>query len=133
MKGAKVVSTIGKEVDKKEPSLRDLSVEKITLLSNTISKIQSREKNIPPDDKSTRIIAKRVVKKARKLLGQIREIEKQEKKQYSIINALRFNNQAKRVYLTTIRTLKDVLVDQPEELEVIIKEIHKNLKKEFGI
>lgn len=131
--GAKVVSTIGKEVDKKEPSLRDLSVEKITLLSNTISKIQSREKNIPPDDKSTRILAKRVVKKAWKLLGQISEIEKQEKKQYSIINALRFNNQAKRVYLTTIRTLKDVLVDQPEELEVIIKEIHKNLKKEFGI
>jgi hypothetical protein len=37
------------------------------------------------------------------------------------------------VYLATIRTLKDVLVDQPKELEIIIKELHKNLKKEFGI
>lgn len=129
--GSKVVSNIGEEVDEKEPSLGDLSVEKITLLSNTITKIQSREKNIPPDDKSTRILAKRVVKKAKKLLGQIREIEKQEKKQYSIINALKFNNQAKMVYFTTIRTLKDVLVDQPEKLEVIIKELHKNLRKEF--
>lgn len=131
-RGVEIVSKIDEEMKKKEPYLRDLSVEKITQLSNVVTDIEKRKKNIPKTDRKTKYLATTVVKKAKRLLCEFEEVEKAEKKEFNIVKKLNFNKQATEVYLTVVRTVKDFFVDEPDELEKIIKALHRNLLKTFS-
>lgn len=130
-RGAETVSTIQKELKAKEPYLRDLSVEKIAQLHNVVTNIKKRQKNIPVEDKKMISMAGRTVKRANKLLTDVRSIAQAEAKEFDIVKRLRLNKQAADVYFTTVRTLKDIFVDDPDELERIIKALHVNLIKTF--
>lgn len=126
-RGGQIVSKIDKEIKRQEPYLGDLSVEKITQLSNVVNNIEKRKRNIPQEDKKTKSLATRVVKKAKKLLRQFEGLEKAGKKDFDIVKKLALDKQATEVYVTVIRTLKDIFVDSPDDLENIIKALHRNL------
>jgi len=130
-KGASIVSTIDKEIKRKEPYLRDLSVEKIAQLSNVVTDIDKRKRNIPDEDKKTKMLAKRVVTKAKGLLDEFERVGKAGRKEFDIVNKLNLGKESAKVYNTVIRTLKDLYVNRPDEMEKIIKAIHRNLMKTF--
>ncbi len=131
-KGVEVISSIDKDIKEKEPSLKDLSVQKIAELVNVIDNIKKRKKNIPEGDKKTKLLANKVIRRAKGLLKQVEDVEKTEREEFNIVKKLKLDEQAKRVYFTTIRTFKDCFVDRPEELEKIIKAFHKNLINIFS-
>lgn len=131
-KGAEVVSSIDADIKKKDPSLKDLGVQKIAKLVNVIENIEKRKKNIPRDDKKTRILAKQVLKKARKLLKEVEDVGKPDKTEFDIVKKLKMEAQAEQVYLTAVRTLKDFFIDKPEILEGVLKAFHQNLLKIFS-
>lgn len=131
-KGVDVISDIKEDVKKREPSLKDLGTQKIAKLVNVIDNIEKRKKNIPSTDKKTKLLAENVVKQAKKLLKEVKEVEKTEKEEFNIAKKLRLDKQAEQVYSTVIRTLKDIFVDKPEELEKIIKTLHQNLTSVFS-
>lgn len=131
-KGADVISDIKEDVKKREPSLKDLGTQKIAKLVNVIDNIEKRKKNIPSTDKKTKLLADNVVKQAKKLLKEVEEVEKTEKEEFNIAKKLKLDKQAEQVYSTVIRTLKDIFVDKPEELERTIKALHQNLISVFS-
>lgn len=131
-KGVEIISNVNEDVKKKEPSLRDLGAQKIARLVNVIDNIEKRKKNIPSTDKKTKLLAENVVKHAKKLLKEVEEVEKTEKEEFNIAKKLKLDKQAEQVYSTVIRTLKDIFVDKPEDLEKIIKTLHQNLISVFS-
>jgi molecular chaperone HtpG len=130
-KGVEVISNIKNDVKKREPSLKDLGAQKIAKLVNIIDNIEKRKKNIPQTDKKTKFLAENVVKQAKKLLKEVERVEKTEGEEFNIVKKLKLDKQGERVYSTVIRTLKDFFVDKPEELERIIKILHRNLLDVF--
>ena len=130
-KGAEVILNIKNDVEKREPSLKDLGVQKIAELVNVINNIEKRKKNIPQTDKKTKILAENVVKGAKILLKEVEEVEKTDEEEFNIAKKLKLNKQAEQVYSTAIRTLKDFFVNKPEELEKLIKILHQNLLNAF--
>lgn len=129
--GAKIISTIDHDIKQGEFYIRDLSAEKIAQLVNIVNNIEARKQNIPAKDTTTKFLANKVVKKARKLLKTFKEVEKPEKEGHNIIRQLDLNKQAEQVYSTTIRTIKDFFVSNPSELEQLIRLFHKNLSNTF--
>jgi len=130
-KGSDTVSQIEGEFKKGELHLRELSVEKITQLSNVITDIQKREKNIPLNDKKTKRKAARVVNKAKKLLEEFEEDKETIESKFNITKKLKLNKQGADVYAIAIKVLKDVFVGKPDELEKIIKIFQQKLIKHF--
>mgnify|MGYP001605289165 CR=1 FL=1 len=131
-RGVETISIIKEDIKKREPSLKDLSVQKIATIVNVINNIENRKKNIPEVDKKTRLLANNVIKQAKKLLKEVKKVEKTEKEEFNIVKKLKLDKQAGQVYFTTIRTLKDFFINKPEELEKIIKALHKNLLEVFS-
>ncbi len=130
--GAEVISSINEDIKKKDPALRDLSVQKIAKLVNVIDNIKKRKKNIPKDDKKTKFLAEQVVKEAKKLLKEVEDVGKPEKAEFDIVKKLKMETQAEQVYSTAVRTLKDFFVDEPEVLEKVLRAFHQNLLKIFS-
>jgi len=131
-KGVDVISSIDADIKKKDPSLKDLGVQKIAKLVTVIENIEKRKKNIPKDDKKTKLLADQVVKEAKKLLKEVEEVGKPEKAEFDIAKKLRMETQAEQVYSTAVRTMKDFFVDKPEILEKVLKAFHQNLVKIFS-
>ena len=59
-------------------------------------------------------------------------MEKKEREEFDIVKKLRLEKQAEHVYSTAVRTFKDYFVDNPEELERIIRIFHQNLINVFS-
>lgn len=131
-RGVEVISSIDTDVKKKEPSLKVLGVQKIAEIVNVIDNIEKRKKNIPKEDKKTKLLADQVVKKARKLLKEVEDAGKSEKGEFDIVKKLKLESQAEQVYTTAVRTLKDFFVENPDDLEKALKAFHQNLTKVFG-
>lgn len=129
--GVEVISSIDADIKKKDPALKDLSVQKIAKLVNVIDNIEKRKKNIPKKDKKTKLLAEQVIKEAKKLLKEVEDVGKLEKIEFDIVKKLRMETQAEQVYSTAVRTLKDFFVGDPEILERVLKAFHKNLLKIF--
>ena len=129
--GVETISSIDKDIKSKEPSLKDLGVQKIAKLVNVISNIEKRKKNIPKKDKKTQLLAERVVKEAKKLLKEVEEVGKPEKEEFDIVKKLKLDIQAGQIYSVAVRTFKDYFVDNPDELESLLKAFHQNLVKAF--
>jgi len=130
-KGDDVISDIDKDIKSKDPSLRDLNVQKIAKLVNVIDNINKRKKNIPEEDIKTKHLAQRVVKHAEKLLKIVEQVGAPETEEFDIVKKLKLDSQSELVYSTVVRTLKDYFINKPEELERIIKAFHRNLIKSF--
>lgn len=130
-KGVETISSIDKDIKNKEPSLKDLGVQKIAKLVNVIENIEKRKKNIPKKDKKTKLLAERVVKEAKKLLKEVKDVGELEKEEFDIVKKLKLDNQAEQVYSVAVRTFKDYFVDNSDELESLLKAFHQNLVKAF--
>ncbi|MBI5056480.1 MAG: ATP-binding protein [Nitrospirae bacterium] len=131
-KGVEVISSIEADIKKRDPALKDLSVQKIAKLVNVIDNIAKRKKNIPQKDKKTKLLADQVIKEAKKLLKEVEEVSKPEKSEFDIVKNLKMETQAEQVYSTAVRTLKDFFVDEPEVLEKVLKAFQQNLLKVFS-
>lgn len=132
IKGNEIVSSIDKAIQTKDPSLKDLRVYKIATLVNISNNIKKRQKNIPEEDQKTNDLAKRVLKKANRLLKEIEKVDHHETGEFDIVKKLKLDEKAEQVYITTVRTLKDYFVNKPEELENILKVFQNNLIKAFN-
>lgn len=131
-KGVEVITSVNADLKKKDPSLKDLGVQKIAKLVNVIDNIEKRKKNIPIDDRKTKNLAEQVVREAKKLLKEVEDVGKPDKAEFDIVKKLKLEPQAEQVYLTVVRTLKDYLVEKPEDLERVLKAFHQNLFKVFS-
>jgi hypothetical protein len=72
------------------------------------------------------------VRKAKKLLKEVEDAGKSEKDEFNIVKKLKLEIQAEQVYSTAVRTLKDFFVEEPEDLEKVLKAFHQNLTKVFA-
>ena len=130
--GMEIISSINEDIEKKDPALKDLSVQKIAKLVNVIDNIEKRKKNIPKEDTRTKFMADRVVKEAKKLLKEVEDLGRPEKTEFDIVKKLKMETQAGQVYSIAVRTLKDFFVDEPEILEKVLRVFHQNLLKSFS-
>ena len=131
--GKELVDITKQELDKGEFYLRYMSTEKIAQIVTATDNIKKRERNLPEAEEYTeyRLLAKEVVKQGKKLLGNFEDAEKSGEF-LDICEKIELNKQANGVYSVIIRTLKDFFVDEPEQLEKLIKLIHKNLMSFFS-
>jgi len=131
IKGNEIISKIEEDLKEKDPILKELNSEKIAQIVKVAKDIQSREKNIPKKEIKMKKLAEAVLKRAKILINKIDDVKSLES-EYSIEKKVSLNKQAKEVYDIAIRTIKDFLVNKPEEIEKIIKIFNKNLTRYFS-
>lgn len=128
--GNEVISGVKQSIKNKEFYLKELSAEKVAQVYNVVRNIEKRKVNISKKNKKNRILANKLIKEGKLLLKKF-EGSKELSGEYDITKKINLNKQAKNVYYTAIRTLKDYFINNPKELERIIKLFHKNLLNHF--
>ena len=121
--GNKIINKVGKDIKSFETYLKELTSEKINRIEKAINDIKSREKNLP---ENKMYFAHIVINDGNGVLKKLKEIKKFYS-DYDITVKLKFEPQAKDVYLKTINTLKKSLKNDPEKLEKSIRSFHDKL------